>query len=180
MRARKFGRIVNITSAMVKSPHPAMGLSTAARAGLTALSKALSREVVIDNVTINNLLPERFDTPRQEFMAQRLMKRQGIDRDEARRQIADTIPAKRFGEPDEFGAACAFLCSVRRASSPGRTCSWTAVPTTASSDHHDNASLLPNSSGTRLTCLTRDGSTRSHFPEDCGPGYAIPVHIIDV
>ena len=111
MRSRKFGRIVNITSAMVKSPHPAMGLSTAARAGLTALSKALSRESIIDNVTINNLLPERFDTPRQEFMAQRLMREQQISRDMARQQIADTLPAKRFGDPAEFGAACAYLCS---------------------------------------------------------------------
>jgi 3-oxoacyl-[acyl-carrier protein] reductase len=111
MRSRKFGRIVNITSAMVKSPHPAMGLSTAARAGLTALSKALSRESIIDNVTINNLLPERFDTPRQEFMAQRLMREQQISRDVARQQIADTLPAKRFGDPAEFGAACAYLCS---------------------------------------------------------------------
>jgi 3-oxoacyl-[acyl-carrier protein] reductase len=111
MRARRFGRIVNITSAMVKSPHPAMGLSTAARAGLTALSKALSREAVIDNVTINNLLPERFDTPRQEYMAQRLMREQGITRDEARQQIVNTLPIKRFGDPAEFGAACAYLCS---------------------------------------------------------------------
>jgi 3-oxoacyl-[acyl-carrier protein] reductase len=110
MRARRFGRIVNITSAMVKSPHPAMGLSTAARAGLTALSKALSREAIIDNVTINNLLPERFDTPRQDFMAHRLMLEKGIDRDAARRLIADTLPAKRLGDPAEFGAACAFLC----------------------------------------------------------------------
>jgi 3-oxoacyl-[acyl-carrier protein] reductase len=113
MRARRFGRIVNITSAMVKSPHPVMGLSTAARAGLTALSKALSREAIIDNVTINNLLPERFDTPRQEFMAQRLMREQGISREEARRQITDTLPAKRFGDPAEFGAACAYLCSAK-------------------------------------------------------------------
>jgi 3-oxoacyl-[acyl-carrier protein] reductase len=111
MRSRRFGRIVNITSAMVKSPHPAMGLSTAARAGLTALSKALAREAIIDNVTINNLLPERFDTPRQEFMAQRLMQEQRIGRDEARRQIADTLPAKRMGDPAEFGSACAYLCS---------------------------------------------------------------------
>lgn len=113
MRARRFGRIVNISSAMVKSPHPVMGLSTAARAGLTALSKALSREAIIDNVTINNLLPERFDTPRQEFMAQRLMREQGITREEARRQIADTLPARRFGDPAEFGAACAYLCGAK-------------------------------------------------------------------
>lgn len=113
MRARRFGRIVNITSAMVKSPHPAMGLSTAARAGLTALSKALSREAIIDNVTINNLLPERFDTPRQEFMAQRLMREQGISREEARNSFVESLPARRFGDPAEFGAACAFLCGAR-------------------------------------------------------------------
>ncbi len=112
MRARRFGRIVNITSAMVKTPHAAMGLSTAARAGLTALSKALAREAIIDNVTINNLLPERFDTPRQEFMAQRMMKEKGINREEARARIVATLPACRFGDPKEFGAACAFLCAT--------------------------------------------------------------------
>ena len=111
MRVRRFGRIVNITSAMVKTPHAAMGLSTAARAGLTALSKALAREAIIDNVTINNLLPERFDTPRQEFMAQRMMKESGITRDEARGRIAATLPANRLGDPQEFGAACAFFCA---------------------------------------------------------------------
>lgn len=111
MRARKFGRIVNITSAMVKSPRYVMGLSTSARAGLTAISKAISIEVAPDNVTINNLLPERIDTPRQEFMAKRIMDEQGVDREEARRQIVDTIAAKRFGRPEEFAAACAFLCS---------------------------------------------------------------------
>ena len=113
MQARRFGRIVNITSAMVKSPRYVMGLSTSARAGLTAISKAISKEVAVDNVTINNLLPERIDTPRQEFMAQRMMKEDGIDREEARRQIADTIAAKRFGLPVEFADACAFLCSVQ-------------------------------------------------------------------
>lgn len=112
MRQRRFGRIVNITSAMVKTPHAAMGLSTAARAGLTAVSKALAREAVVDNVTINNLLPERFDTARQEFMARQLMAEHGIGRDEARQRIADTLPARRFGRPEEFGAACAFLCSA--------------------------------------------------------------------
>jgi 3-oxoacyl-[acyl-carrier protein] reductase len=111
MRARRFGRIVNITSAMVKTPHAAMGLSTAARAALTALSKALAREAIIDNVTINNLLPERFDTPRQEFMAQRMMKESDITRDEARSRIAATLPANRLGDPQEFGAACAFFCA---------------------------------------------------------------------
>ncbi|MGE0313785.1 MAG: SDR family oxidoreductase [Lautropia sp.] len=112
MRARRFGRIVNITSAMVKTPHAAMGLSTAARAGLTAVSKALAREAIVDNVTINNLLPERFDTPRQAFMAQRMMKEHGIALEEARRRIADTLPAGRLGRPEEFGAACAWLCAA--------------------------------------------------------------------
>ena len=113
MRARKFGRIVNITSAMVKSPNPAMGLSTAARTGLTALCKSLSREIAVDNVTINNLLPERFDTDRQRFMAERIMKAEGVNFEEARRRIVATIAAGRFGRPEEFGDACAFLCSAQ-------------------------------------------------------------------
>jgi len=114
MRARKFGRIVNITSAMVKSPRfPEMGLSTSARTGLTGLSKSLSRVVAVDNVTINNLLPERIDTDRQKFMAERIMKAENITYEEARRKIADSLPAKRFGLPEEFGDACAFLCSAQ-------------------------------------------------------------------
>ncbi len=113
MRARKFGRIVNITSAMVKSPHPLMGLSTAARTALTAACKSISRDAVADNVTINNLLPERIDTPRQEFMAQRMMREQSISREEARRQITASVAARRFGRPEEFAAACAFLCSAQ-------------------------------------------------------------------
>jgi 3-oxoacyl-[acyl-carrier protein] reductase len=114
MRARKFGRIVNITSAMVKSPKFAdMGLSTSARLGLTGVSKSLSREVAVDNVTINNILPERIDTDRQKFMAERMMKAQGITMEEARRQIASSLPAKRFGETKEFGDTCAFLCAAQ-------------------------------------------------------------------
>lgn len=113
MREQKFGRIINITSAMVKSPHPLMGLSTSARAALTAMSKSISRDVIIDNVTINNLLPERIDTPRQEYMAQRIMKEKGIDRDSARQEIVNTIAAKRFGTPKEFADTCAYLCSAQ-------------------------------------------------------------------
>ena len=111
MQKRRFGRIVNITSAMVKSPHPMMGLSTSARSGLTAFSKGLSKAVAVDNVTINNLLPERFDTDRQKVMAKMLMETQKISMEEARQQIAETIAAKRLGTPEEFGDACAFLCS---------------------------------------------------------------------
>ncbi|WP_180899751.1 SDR family oxidoreductase [Martelella soudanensis] len=113
MRARGFGRIVNITSAMVKTPHYMMGLSTSARAALTALSKAISGEVVADNVTINNLLPERIDTPRQEFMIRRRMEKEGIDWDEARRRTELSIKAGRLGRPEEFGDACAYLCSAQ-------------------------------------------------------------------
>lgn len=113
MKERRFGRIVNITSAMVKSPHAAMGLSTTARSGLTALCKGLSNEAVAFNVTINNILPERFDTDRQKFMANILMERQGLTYEEARAEIANTINARRFGQPEEFGDACAYLCSTQ-------------------------------------------------------------------
>ena len=113
MRERKFGRIINITSAMVKSPHYDMGLSTSARTALTALSKSISVSVAVDNVTINNLLPQRIDTPRQEFMVQRMVARDGVDREEARRRITSTIAARRMGRPEELGDACAFLCSAQ-------------------------------------------------------------------
>jgi 3-oxoacyl-[acyl-carrier protein] reductase len=111
MRERHFGRIVNITSAMVTTPRPHMTLSAGARAGLTAAMKGLSLEVARDNVTINNLLPERFDTARQEQMAQLAMKRDSIDYTEARARQIESIAARRLGKPVEFGAVCAFLCS---------------------------------------------------------------------
>jgi 3-oxoacyl-[acyl-carrier protein] reductase len=90
-----------------------MGLSCAARAGLTAVSKAISREVVIDNVTINNLLPERIDTPRQEYLAQKIVREKRVGRETARDEISDPLAAKRFGLPQKFGDACACLCSVQ-------------------------------------------------------------------
>ena len=111
MKDRRFGRIINITSAMVKSPSPTMETSTASRAALTAACKALSRTVAPFNITINNLLPERFDTDRQLFMAQRMMSESGITLEEARAQIVATIPAGRFGQLVEFGDMCAYLCS---------------------------------------------------------------------
>lgn len=112
MVERRFGRIVNITSAMVKTPLPPMGLSTGARAGLTAFSKGLSRQVAHANVTLNNLLPERFDTDRQKFMAEMRAKLGGISVDEAYEEMKKSIAAGRLGRPEEFGAACAFLCSA--------------------------------------------------------------------
>lgn len=111
MRAQKFGRIINITSAMVTTPRPHMTLSSGARAGLTAVMKGLSFEVAPDNVTINNLLPERIDTARQLQMAKVAMAREGIDFEEARRRQVQSIAAKRLGTAGEFGAVCAFLCS---------------------------------------------------------------------
>ena len=113
MVTRRFGRIVNITSAMVKTPKAPMGLSTGARAGLTSVSKAISAEVAHANVTINNMLPERIDTDRQKFMAEMQSERQGISVEAAYTQIAGTIAAGRLGRPGEFGDACAFLCSAQ-------------------------------------------------------------------
>ncbi|MDB5597306.1 MAG: 3-oxoacyl-ACP reductase [Hyphomicrobiales bacterium] len=112
MIARRFGRIVNITSAMVTTPRPHMTLSSGARAGLTASMKGLSLDVARHNVTINNLLPERIDTARQHQMANDMMKRFGITYDEARRRQVESIAARRLGLPSEFGATCAFVCSV--------------------------------------------------------------------
>ena len=88
-----------------------MGLSTAARSGLTALCKGLSQDIAKDNVTINNMLPERFDTDRQKQMAELAVAFKKISMEEARAEIAETIAAKRMGRPGEFGDACAFLCS---------------------------------------------------------------------
>ena len=112
MKRRRFGRIVNITSQMVKSPFSVMGLSAGARTGLTAACKALSREVAQYNITINNLLPERIDTERSVYMAKRQAEASGTTYAEARQQIVNSIAAKRLGRPEELGAACAFLCSV--------------------------------------------------------------------
>ena len=112
MKERRFGRIVNITSAMVTTPRPLMGLSSGARAGLTAVLKGLSLDVARYNVTINNLLPERFDTDRQMFMAKQAMQREKISFEEARAKQVESIAARRLGDPREFGATCAFLCSA--------------------------------------------------------------------
>lgn len=113
MRERRFGRIINITSAMVKSPRLPLGLSTASRAGLTAFSKALSSEVVRDNVTINNLLPERIETDRLRYMTEQLAKHRKLSLEDARTEMLRPVAARRFGKPEEFAAACAFLCSVQ-------------------------------------------------------------------
>lgn len=112
MKQRRFGRIVNITSAMVTTPRPHMAPSAGARSGLTGAMKALALEVARYNITINNMLPERFDTERQHRMAQAAMKREGISYQEARARQITSIAANRLGDPKEFGATCAFLCSA--------------------------------------------------------------------
>ena len=111
MVARKFGRIVNITSGSVKMPLVGLDLSSGARAGLTAFLAGVARSVVQHNVTINFLLPGPFDTDRLRSNNENTAKKQGITLQQAEAARAATIPAKRFGNPDEFGAACAFLCS---------------------------------------------------------------------
>ena len=111
MMARQFGRIVNITSAMVTTPRPHMTLSSAPRAGLTAAMKAISLDVARHNITVNNLLPERIDTGRQHYMAEQSARRENISYEQARANQTDSIAARRLGRPEEFGALCAFVCS---------------------------------------------------------------------
>lgn len=113
MRERGFGRIVAVSSAMVKSPNPMMTLSHGPRLGLTGVLKGLSKDAVRHNVTINQLLPERFDTGRQEQMARLVVQARGITYDEARAEQAASIRAGRLGRPEEFGDAFAFLCAAQ-------------------------------------------------------------------
>jgi 3-oxoacyl-[acyl-carrier protein] reductase len=112
MIARKFGRIVNITSGTVKMPLAGLDLSSGARAGLTAFMGGIARAVVASNVTINFMLPGAFETDRLRSNIEANAKTGGISYDEARKRRMSTIPAKRFGEAAEFGATCAFLCSA--------------------------------------------------------------------
>ena len=113
MTERKFGRIVNITSGSVKAPLPGLDLSSGARAGLTAFLAGVARTVASNNVTINNVLPGAFDTARLRGTLKKWAEQKGISVEDAAATRAATIPAKRFGQPREFGAACAFLCSAQ-------------------------------------------------------------------
>ncbi|MGR3463178.1 SDR family oxidoreductase [Limimaricola sp.] len=111
MMERGWGRVVNITSQSVKSPIPQLGLSNAARAGLTGYVAGTSRQVAPSGVTINNLLPGIHDTDRAASLDGGVSKKEGITVDEARKKREATIPARRYGTPAEFGATCAFMCS---------------------------------------------------------------------
>lgn len=112
MMDRGFGRVVNITSWAVKSPIDAYGLSAAPRLGLTGFSGNVARSVASRNVTVNNLLPGVFDTVRSVSLLTDHAKHLGVPVEELEQKQVQSIPAKRFGQPQEFGAACAFLCSV--------------------------------------------------------------------
>ena len=113
MMARKFGRIVNVTSSAVKAPISILGLSNGARAGLTGFVAGIARETARHNVTINGLLPGPFNTDRLRGTVAARASRDGIDEDEALKRIGEANPAGRVGDPEEFGHACAFLCSAQ-------------------------------------------------------------------
>lgn len=112
MIARRFGRIVNITSTSVKAPVDGLCLSNGARAGLTGFIAGVSREVASHNVTINNLLPGKFDTDRLRNNTAKKAAANGRSVAEELAVQAQSIPAARIGTPPEFGHACAFLCSA--------------------------------------------------------------------
>ena len=117
MAARGFGRVVNITSGAVKAPIDTLGLSNGARSGLTGFVAGLSRQskLASRNVTINNLLPGFFDTDRIRATMTVAAAKSGKSIDEVLDVRRASIPARRLGTAEEFGAACAFLCSQQAA-----------------------------------------------------------------
>src|SRR3954464_6574506 len=110
---RKFGRIVNITSASVKSPIPELGMSNGARAGLTRLCPGPARQVARHNVIINNLLPGPFLTDRLRGGFQEAARKTNRSVDEVVQERLANTPTGRAGDPAEFGEACAFLCTAK-------------------------------------------------------------------
>jgi 3-oxoacyl-[acyl-carrier protein] reductase len=112
MTAKKFGRIVNITSGSVKAPIAGLDLSSGARAGLTAFLAGVARSLAASNVTINFLLPGSFDTDRLRSNFEATAKKRSISIDQAKAERVASIPSRRVGIPEEFGEACAFLCSA--------------------------------------------------------------------
>lgn len=111
MMERGWGRVVNITSQSVKAPIAVLGLSNSARAGLTGYVAGTARQVAGKGVTINNLLPGIHATDRADALDRGVAEREGLSLDEARAKRAATLPVGRYGTKEEFGAACAFLCS---------------------------------------------------------------------
>lgn len=113
MRTRKFGRIINITSSSVLAPLPGLDLSSGARAGLTSFLAGVARQVAADNVTINSILPGAFDTDRLAAIAKVQAQARNTSVENIREERTQTIPARRLGAPEEFGALCAYLASVQ-------------------------------------------------------------------
>ncbi len=111
MIADGFGRIINVTSFSVREPYPNMGLATGVRAGLTGAMSAFAREVADKGVTVNNLLPGLMDTPALQRVYASQAAQFDITKDEAQARMAASVPMKRLGEAEDFGPACAFLCS---------------------------------------------------------------------
>ena len=112
MRRRGWGRVVNITSGAVKAPLPLLGLSNGARSGLTGFVAGIARELACHGITINNMLPGNFATDRLKSYASALAKRDGVSFEEAWARLEAANPAKRIGDPAEFGTVCAFLCGA--------------------------------------------------------------------
>jgi len=106
-----FGRIVNITSFVVREPYPNMALANGVRVGLTGAMAALAREVAGKGVTVNNLLPGLMDTPALQRVYKAQAERDGISEEEARARMAASVPVGRLGDAQDFGPLCAFLCS---------------------------------------------------------------------
>jgi len=115
MMERGFGRIVNITSVAVKMPVKPLGLSNGARAGLTGFISGIAREPAQHNVTINNLLPGYIATDRMWSVLEAGAKTAGVEQEDFNRKLFSQVGANRPGDPDEFGAVCAFLCSRQAA-----------------------------------------------------------------
>lgn len=113
MMARKFGRIVNITNVALKGGFPDLALSAGATAGLTASVSSLSRQTVAHNVTINNIVPGRFDTQRLRSNIDDTSRRSGTSLEAVLQDRLSSTPAGRFGAPEELGQLCAFLCGAR-------------------------------------------------------------------
>ena len=167
MAARGFGRIVNITSSAVKAPIDILGLSNGARSGLTGFVAGVARtsKLASANVTINNLLPGAFDTDRLKATMAGAAEKTGQPIEAVMEARRATIPARRFGTPDEFGAACAFLCSQHAGYITGQNIltDGGAYPGLRSEACH--AGLDPASTGARDS----DGSKQRHAAKSC-PG----------
>ncbi|MBI1396043.1 MAG: SDR family oxidoreductase [Betaproteobacteria bacterium] len=112
MIARRFGRIVNITSSAVKAPIDILGLSNGARSGLTGFVAGIARKTIVHNVTINNLLPGVFATDTMFSRVEAAARNSKMSFEDAKAARLKTVPAGRFGDPDEFGAMCAYICSA--------------------------------------------------------------------